>query len=98
MLQDVTNAETGQRGFLLTGSERYLAPYHGALNRLAADTALLRALAGTDSVQKRELDSLSTAVGTKVAELGLTIALMRTQGAKPARGRGGHGSRQACDG
>ncbi|HSU92983.1 MAG TPA: CHASE3 domain-containing protein [Gemmatimonadaceae bacterium] len=85
VLQDVTNAETGQRGFLLSANERYLAPYHQALNRLAADTALLRTFAGTDPVQKSELDSLATAVQTKVAELGLTIAIMRTKGPDAAR-------------
>jgi signal transduction histidine kinase len=85
VLQDLTNAETGQRGFLLTGNDRYLAPYHAALNRLAADTTLLRTLAGNDPVQKAELDSLSSAVGAKVAELGLTIAIMQAKGADAAR-------------
>ncbi len=85
VLQDITNAETGQRGFLLSANERYLAPYHQALNRLTADTALLRTFAGTDPVQTSELDSLATAVQTKVAELGLTITIMRTRGPDAAR-------------
>ena len=85
VLQDVTNAETGQRGFLLSGDERYLAPYHAALNRLDADTALLRTLAGGDPVQKGELDSLSRAVETKLSELSLTISLMRAKGSTVAR-------------
>jgi signal transduction histidine kinase/CHASE3 domain sensor protein len=95
VLEDVTNAETGQRGFLITGKERYLEPYHAALNRLAADTALLRTLAGADEIQKGELDSLSSAVDARVAELSQTIDIMRTKGADAAHaevdtGRGKH--------
>src|SRR4029077_9851857 len=35
-LSAIQDAETGQRGFLLTGDERYLAPYTEALARIAA--------------------------------------------------------------
>jgi signal transduction histidine kinase len=85
VLQDLTNAETGQRGYLITGSERYLAPYRAALERLSADTSLLRAAGGSDPVQKEELDSLSRAIDTKIGELALTISIMRTSGADAAR-------------
>jgi signal transduction histidine kinase len=85
VLQDLTDAETGQRGFLLSANERYLEPYHQALNRLAADTALLRTFARKDPVQKAELDSLASAVQRKVAELALTIGIMRTKGTDAAR-------------
>ena len=84
-LQDLTNAETGQRGFLLTNNERYLAPYHAALIALAADTARLRKLVGTDAVQSRLLDSLGTGIDTKLGELAETIALNRSRGFTAAR-------------
>ena len=85
VLQDITEAETGQRGFLITGDEGYLQPYHAALERLAADRALLRKLASTDVVQRRGLDSLSAALDDKVAELARTIGIMRAKGAEAAR-------------
>jgi signal transduction histidine kinase len=85
VLQDITDAETGERGFLITADERYLEPYHSALNRLAADRALLRTLASTDAVQNHGLDSLSSAVDAKVAELANTITIMRTSGSDAAR-------------
>ena len=85
VLLDVTNAETGQRGFIITADERYLAPYHAALNRLAADTSILRTLTGGDAIQNRELDSLSGAIGAKLTELALTLDLARTKGAEAAR-------------
>jgi signal transduction histidine kinase len=85
VLQDIIDAETGQRGFILTADEGYLEPYHAALNRLTADRALLRTLAGGDPAQKRDLDSLSGAIDAKVAELANTIAIMRTRGFEAAR-------------
>jgi signal transduction histidine kinase/CHASE3 domain sensor protein len=85
VLQDITNAETGQRGFLLTADERYLQPYKSALSRLAADTALLRGFVGTDAVQNHLLDSLSNRIGVKLAELAQSITLMRTKGPDLAR-------------
>jgi signal transduction histidine kinase/CHASE3 domain sensor protein len=79
-LQDLTNAETGQRGYLLTNEERYLAPYHNALIALAADTARLRTLVGADSVQHRLLDSLAGGITAKLTEISRTIALNRSNG------------------
>src|ERR1700723_3054732 len=35
------DAETGQRGFLLTGADRYLQPYSGALTALGPNIARL---------------------------------------------------------
>jgi signal transduction histidine kinase/CHASE3 domain sensor protein len=84
-LQDLTNAETGQRGFLLTNNDRYLAPYHGALVALAADTARLRRLVGADSIQNRQLDSLGGRIHAKLNELAETIALNRAVGFDSAR-------------
>src|SRR6185437_12649854 len=43
-LSDLKDAETGQRGFVLTGDEAYLDPYTSALTALAADTSALRLL------------------------------------------------------
>jgi len=85
VLQDLTNAETGQRGYLLTGSERYLEPYRAALERLSADTSLLRTAGGSDPIQKEELDSLASAIDAKIGELALTIDIMRTKGSDAAR-------------
>jgi signal transduction histidine kinase/CHASE3 domain sensor protein len=77
-LQDVTNAETGQRGFLLTSKERYLGPYHAALLALTTDTASLRRLAGDDPQQRAQLDTLSRRIHFKLGELAETIRLKRS--------------------
>src|SRR5688572_10960439 len=44
VLSAVTDAETGQRGFLMTGDERYLAPYLTAFDSAATHLRTLRSL------------------------------------------------------
>jgi CHASE3 domain sensor protein len=76
-LQDITNAETGQRGFLFTGKDRYLAPCRSALLALTSDTTSLRRMTGADPNQRRQLDTLSERIDYKLAELAATIRLKR---------------------
>ena len=42
VLKDLTDMETGQRGYLLTGDDSYLQPYSEASARIAADLGNLR--------------------------------------------------------
>ena len=41
----VKDAETGERGYLLTGDKTYLAPYNAALTRIRAEMADVRTMA-----------------------------------------------------
>src|SRR5258708_3814010 len=43
VLKDLTDMETGQRGYLLTGNPDYLQPYADAKGRIGTDFASLRA-------------------------------------------------------
>lgn len=74
-LSHVQDAETGQRGYLLTGDPAYLAPYHGAVRAIASDTSRLRALTRDNPVQQRRLDTLDHAITAKLADLDSTVAL-----------------------
>ncbi|HUD53317.1 CHASE3 domain-containing protein [Parvibaculum sp.] len=61
LLTDMLDAETGQRGYLLTGRPAYLAPYQGASKRAAEDFALLTELTEDNPRQQKrtaELQSL----------------------------------------
>ena len=71
----VTDAETGQRGFLLTARLTYLDPYAAArrdlgpaLDRLAGETT-------ANPVQQRAISALRTEIATKLGELQETIDL-----------------------
>ena len=76
-LSSLKDAETGQRGFLLTGSERYLEPYTAARERLASTLLRLRELSGSDPRQRQRLDALGNAAADKMDELAKTIELRR---------------------
>ena len=76
------DAETGQRGFLITGEERYLEPYTAALPLIEATLKEIRELTQDNQNQQRRLDTLETPVRAKLAELNETIELRRN----PQRG------------
>ena len=80
VLKDLTDMETSQRGYLLTGDSSYLQPYTDAKGRIGADFADLRAglanRAESERTQVSELESLAT---SKQAEMERSITL-RQQG------------------
>ncbi|KAK0350728.1 hypothetical protein LTR94_027825, partial [Friedmanniomyces endolithicus] len=70
-------AETGQRGFLLTGDETYLVPYDSARTRLGSATAGLADQLEGSVRQSHRLSRLTILADEKLKELGQTIALRR---------------------
>jgi CHASE3 domain sensor protein len=76
VLKDLTDMETGQRGYLLTGDPAYLQPYTDAKDRIGTDFASLGArLANrTQSEQALELQ-LESLARSKQAEMERSISL-----------------------
>jgi signal transduction histidine kinase/FixJ family two-component response regulator len=85
VLSDVQDAETGQRGFIITGRDVYLAPYTTAAFSLPGHMARLRALAKDQPGLAARLALLETLIGSKMAELSRTLATARTEGFEGAR-------------
>lgn len=81
----VKDAETGQRGFLITGDERYLQPYHAAKTGIDGETAKLREFTNSNPAQKEILPQVEAQIAAKLAELEETIVLRRSQGLDAAR-------------
>jgi signal transduction histidine kinase len=71
------DAETGQRGYALTGEDRYLAPYTAALPVAHQGLAELAKLYAAEDRSQARLAELSTQIETKLAELAETIALVK---------------------
>ncbi|MEO7996238.1 MAG: CHASE3 domain-containing protein [Gemmatimonadaceae bacterium] len=69
LLQRLTDAETGQRGFLLTKDEDFLDPYHGATTDAIQSIATLKNLVGDNDVQTKQLTELERAVTNRVTRL-----------------------------
>ena len=80
----IEDAETGQRGYLLTGEQRYLQPYSAALSSVVMSQAKLRGLMTRNAQQQVRLAALDEATAAKLAELRETIELRRTRGLEAA--------------
>ena len=61
LLSLTQGAETGQRGFLITGADRYLEPYNAATNGLDSGDRELRKLTADNPNQQRRLDAIRPA-------------------------------------
>ncbi|MEG4535316.1 CHASE3 domain-containing protein [Microcoleus sp. D2_18a_D3] len=78
-LSTLKDAETGQRGYLLTGEERYLEPYHSAIARINEQVVELQQLTADNNRQQQRIRNLKIAIDSKLAELEGTINLRRQQ-------------------
>jgi len=77
LLSTLKDAETGQRGYLLTGREDYLAPFLDAKHALPAQFASLAALVGQDPAQRARVETLQSLAAEKIDELSQTVELKR---------------------
>ena len=84
ILSVVIDAETGQRGYLLTGDESYLEPYETAANVVDAKMDGLESLLQYSPGQQPKVEAVRGLVTTKLAELRETIELMRSKGIESA--------------
>jgi methyl-accepting chemotaxis protein len=67
------DAETGQRGFLVTGEQRYLEPYNNAVTGLTTAISNIRELTSDNPRQQRRIAELERLSDTKLSELKETI-------------------------
>jgi two-component sensor histidine kinase len=77
LLNAMLDSETAQRGFLLTGDERYLEPYFFSRINLQATYRSLEERSTADPDQARRAQALRPLVASKVSELENTISLAR---------------------
>lgn len=79
LLQSMLDAETGQRGYLLTGSDAYLEPYAKSVAEVNQHLDTLRNQFLPYSEDVQEMALLSRNVSRKLAEMDLSVRL-RKQG------------------
>jgi signal transduction histidine kinase len=80
ILTKLLDAETGQRGYLLTARENYLEPYEEAKRELPLYLAELRERALHVPEIKAEADQIAGIAETKMKELARTIEIFRAGG------------------
>ncbi|KTF68949.1 MULTISPECIES: response regulator [unclassified Sphingomonas] len=84
LLSSVQDAETGQRGYLLTGSRAYLEPYSAATNLLPPRLKAVSDRIGDNETQQANLVQLRHHIDMKLAELRESIEVRRDQGLSAA--------------
>ena len=84
LLSAVQDAETGQRGFLLTGRESYLDPYRGALADVGGHFEAIAGLTRDNPEQQDRLLPLRRHIDAKLAELRETIETRKSGGLEAA--------------
>ena len=75
---NLDNAESGQRGYILTGLASYLAPYNSSAANITNRLDQLAADLGRDSAQQASLAQLRVLVHDKYSEMQQTIDLRRS--------------------
>ena len=71
----LVDAETGQRGYLLTQNEQYLEPYDAAIGDIDANIGQLIALTDEGTPQRARIDSVIDDIDKKRTEMASTIKL-----------------------
>ena len=77
LLQSMLDAETGQRGYLLTGNETYLEPYDKAVATVQTNLDSLRMRFMDAPADMQEFALLSRQISRKLAEMELSLRLRR---------------------
>jgi signal transduction histidine kinase/DNA-binding response OmpR family regulator len=85
LLAQVTDAETGQRGYLLTGASRYLEPYERAVAEVADTLDSLRTTTAGDEAQRDRISRLTPLVVRRLALLRSTMDVRTRDGFEAAR-------------
>ncbi|WP_375766814.1 CHASE3 domain-containing protein [Archangium gephyra] len=84
VLSSAKDAETGQRGYVLTGDASYLEPYTAAQGSIDAELERVRGLVAGNPVQLRHLEALRFLVTQKLASMKANVELRRTRGFEAA--------------
>ncbi|MBD2041054.1 PAS domain S-box protein [Microcoleus sp. FACHB-672] len=84
VLSNLTYAETGQRGYILTGDESYLETYNTAIPSLNQDLEKLKQLTTDSPKQQQRLVMLQPLIGKRIDVLGEIVRVRKDQGFEPA--------------
>ena len=77
LISTLKDAETGQRGYLLTGDTEYLQPYDSATSAIDTEFKDTQSLTRDNATQQQRLREIQPLIDRKMAELRQTIELRR---------------------
>ena len=73
--RSILDAETGQRGYLLTSREEYLQPYANARKQIDESFLVLDRYYGKEPTSREALEKLHALIETRLSEIAVTIRL-----------------------
>jgi signal transduction histidine kinase len=77
LMNGVLSAETGQRGFLLTGEDRHLQPYQVAIRQITQDLAKLRTLFAAQQEHADDFALMTSHIASKLEEMEVSVRMRR---------------------
>ncbi len=77
LLRLMVDAESGQRGYLLTGKANYLEPYAAATGQIGSVLGRLTSYYRTQPGQLEDFETLARAMEKKISELDLSLKMRR---------------------
>jgi PAS domain S-box-containing protein len=84
-LSSLKDAETGQRGYLLTNNPTYLEPYTQSIAEVRSHIDRLQELANEESEQNPHIQEFRSLADSKLAELAQTIELQQSGRSEEAK-------------
>jgi methyl-accepting chemotaxis protein len=81
----LSEAESRQRGFIITGKDVYLEPYRHSVSEVRRVMSQLHALVADSSDQARRLDALEPVLSARLEELQVTIEFRQEAGLEAAQ-------------
>ena len=84
LIQEMTNVETGERGYVITGEESFLEPYNSGIEQVSGVLTRLRELV-INPAQLKNLDSLAPLVAAQLEINRTAIDVRRLKGAAAAQ-------------
>ncbi len=85
LASELKDAETGARGFVISGKDNYLEPYRAAFGVIGPTASQLRTLTSDNPRQQQRLATLEPLIDKKLSFMQRTIAVRRDEGFEPAR-------------
>lgn len=73
----LVDAETGERGFIITADTNYLEPYNLALQNIQRSMKQLRTLTKDDPMQQKSVDTLEHLITNKLQRISALISLKK---------------------
>jgi signal transduction histidine kinase len=77
---DIMQAETGQRGYILTGDEKYLTPFEDSISKVQQDVEEFRQLTSDNPRQQEAIQQLEPMIVDRLAGLNQRLEIRKRSG------------------